>query len=109
MENSTKSNWKLGAFVTVGLLILMFFIFYIGKNKNLFSSTITLTSLFGDVSGLAVGNNVRLAGIKIGTVTEIEIVNDSLAKVYTVIEKDAQKYIRVDSKMAIGSEGLMGD
>lgn len=109
MENSTKSNWKLGAFIAVGIAILMLFIFYIGKNKNIFSSTITLVSLFEDVSGLAEGNNVRLSGIKVGTVTGIEIVNDSLVKVYTVVEKDAQKFIRADSKLSIGSDGLMGD
>lgn len=109
MNNTNKSNWKLGAFVAIGLGILILFIFYIGKNKNIFSSTITLVSLFDDVSGLAEGNNVRLAGIKVGTVTDVEIVNDSLVKVYTVIEKDAQKFIRADSKMSIGSDGLMGD
>jgi len=109
MENMNKSNWKLGAFVAVGLAILILFIFYIGKNKNIFSSTITLVSLFDDVSGLAEGNNVRLAGIKVGTVTGIEIVNDSLVKVFAIVEKDAQKFIRADSKMSIGSDGLMGD
>lgn len=109
MENTKKSNWKLGAFTAVGIAILVLFIFYIGKNKNIFSSTITLVSLFDDVSGLAEGNNVRLAGIKVGTVTGVEIVNDSLVKVFTVVEKDAQKFIRADSKMSIGSDGLMGD
>ncbi len=109
MENTLKTNWKLGAFVAVGLAILIFFVFYIGKNKNIFSSTITVTGLFDDVSGLAPGNNVRLAGIKIGTVTDIEFVNDSLVRVYTIVEKKSQKYIKTDSKMSIGSDGLMGD
>jgi phospholipid/cholesterol/gamma-HCH transport system substrate-binding protein len=109
METPTQSNWKLGVFVALGLAILVFFVFYIGKNKNIFSSTITVTGLFEDVSGLASGNNVRLAGIKIGTVTDIEFVNDSMVRVYTIVEKKSQKYIKKDSKMSISSDGLMGD
>lgn len=109
MSNEGNLKWKLGGFVAAAIAILVFFIFFIGKNKNIFSSTITLVSSFEDVSGLAVGNNVRLAGIKVGTVTDVVIVNDSVVNVYVIVEKYAQKFIKADSKMAISSDGLMGD
>lgn len=77
----SSTNWKLGLFVALGLAIFVFFIFFIGKNKNVFSSTISLNSCFDNVNGLAVGNNVRFAGIKVGTVTDIQIINDTTVKV----------------------------
>lgn len=109
MKNTDTSRWKLGLMVAFSICILVFFIFFIGKNKNVFSSTITLNSLFEDVNGLAVGNNVRLAGIKVGTVTDVEIMSDSLVRVTVIVEKSSQKFIKADAKMSIGSDGLMGD
>lgn len=109
MSTPEKSNWKLGAVIALILLSFVVFVFYIGMNKNLFSTTITLSGLFPDVSGVKPGNSVRIAGIEVGTVTEIEFVNDSLVRVYTVVTQENQKFIKSDSKMAIGSDGLLGD
>lgn len=109
MATNKNSSWKLGIFIAVGLAIFIFFIFYIGKNKNIFSSTISLHSHFDNVGGLAVGNNVRFAGIKVGSVTGIAIENDTTVRVDIIVEEDVQKFIKKDSKLAIGSDGLMGD
>lgn len=109
MATNKNSSWKLGIFIAVGLAIFIFFIFFIGKNKNVFSSTVTLHSYFDNVGGLAVGNNVRFAGIKVGSVTSIAIENDTTIRVDIIVEEDVQKFIKQDSKLAIGSDGLMGD
>jgi phospholipid/cholesterol/gamma-HCH transport system substrate-binding protein len=58
---------------------------------------------------LQVGNNIRFAGINVGTVDNIFIINDSTVKVTMMIKKDVQKFIKKDCEAAIGSEGLMGD
>lgn len=105
----SNSNWKLGLFVALGAIIFIFFIFFIGKNKNVFSSTINLYSYFDNVSGLSIGNNVRLAGIKVGTVTDIQILNDTTVRVDVMVESDVKKFIKKDAKLSIGSDGLMGD
>lgn len=99
----------LGMFVAGGTLLFTLAIFYVGKNQNLFSSNLTLKSIFRDINGLTVGNNVRFAGIKIGSVSEIDILDDTSVVVKIFIEKSYQKFLRKDSKMAIGSDGLMGD
>jgi phospholipid/cholesterol/gamma-HCH transport system substrate-binding protein len=77
--------------------------------KNLFGNTFQLKTVFRSVSGLKVGNNVRFAGINIGTVDEIGLVTDSSVLVYLVIKDEAMPYLKVDSKASIGSDGLMGD
>ncbi len=110
MENKdAKNNIKLGIFVTVGLVLFLVAIYFIGDRQHLFSKTISLSSMFKDISGLQVGNNVRFSGINVGTVKGIEIVSDSLVKVEMEIEKSTQKFIKIDSKAIIGSEGLMGN
>lgn len=109
MEKQSGYTWKLGMFVTIGLLLFIMAIYFIGKQKNLFGSTFHITSQFKTVSGLEVGNNVRFSGINIGTVEEIRLINDSSVVVSMVIKDEVRKFIKTDARAAIGSDGLMGD
>ncbi|TRX20977.1 MlaD family protein [Flavobacterium franklandianum] len=109
MNKNTESNWKLGMFVIIGILLFIITIYFVGKQQNLFGDTFHLKSKFKTVSGLKVGNNVRFSGINIGTISEIEILNDSTVLVVLLMEEDVQKYIKKDAMASIGSDGLMGD
>lgn len=109
MDKQSGYTWKLGMFVTIGLLLFIMAIYFIGKQKNLFGSTFNITSTFKTVSGLEVGNNVRFSGINIGTVEEIRLVNDSSVVVSMVIKDDVREFIKTDARASIGSDGLMGD
>ncbi|MCP2028595.1 phospholipid/cholesterol/gamma-HCH transport system substrate-binding protein [Flavobacterium sp. HSC-32F16] len=109
MEKQSGYTWKLGMFVTVGLLLFIIAIYFIGKQKNLFGSTFHITSQFKTVSGLEVGNNVRFSGINIGTVEEIRLINDSSVVVSMVIKDEVREFIKTDARASIGSDGLMGD
>ncbi|MEO8239695.1 MAG: MlaD family protein [Flavobacterium sp.] len=109
MDKQSGYTWKLGMFVTIGLLLFILAIYFIGKQKNLFGSTFRITSNFKTVSGLEIGNNVRFSGINIGTVDEIQLVNDSTVVVAMIIKDDVREFIKTDAKASIGSDGLMGD
>lgn len=109
MKKSSNYTWKLGMFVLLGLTLFVVTIYFIGKNKNMFASTIHLKSQFKNVSGLKVGNNVRFSGINIGTVKNIEFVSDSSVVVDLIIKEEVQKFIKKDASASIGSDGLMGD
>ena len=110
METHTeKFKVRLGLFVAGGLVIFVFAIFIIGKQKNLFNPVYSLNSTFHNVSGLQVGNNIRFSGINIGTVDNITIINDSTVKVAMTIKREVKQFIKSDSEVAIGSEGLIGD
>ncbi|MGQ7946551.1 MlaD family protein [Flavobacterium sp. WC2509] len=109
MNKETESNWKLGMFIMGGLVLFILAVYFIGKQQNLFGANIQLKAKFKTVSGLKVGNNVRFSGINIGTVNEIEIVNDSTVVVVMILQKEVQKYIKTDAKASIGSDGLVGD
>jgi len=109
MAKESGFTWKVGMFVTIGLVLFMAAVYYIGKQKNLFGDTIRIKAVFETVGGLKVGNNVRLAGITIGTVDNIELLSDTSVLVEMLIEKDIQKFIKKDAVARIGADGLMGD
>ena len=109
MKTTSSQKIKIGAFTVVGLLVLFLAVFYIGNQKSLFSSTFKVYGTFKNVSGLTVGNNVRFAGINVGVVEAINIVTDSSVRVDLTLNNSVRKFIKTDSKMSIGSDGLMGD
>jgi phospholipid/cholesterol/gamma-HCH transport system substrate-binding protein len=100
---------RLGLFVAAGLGLFVLAIFLIGKQRNLFDPVFVVSAQFKNVSGLKVGNNVRFSGINVGTVDDIRIVNDTTVRVYMLVKQQVQKFIKADSKAAIGSEGIIGD
>jgi phospholipid/cholesterol/gamma-HCH transport system substrate-binding protein len=109
MKTTSGQRIKIGLFTFIGLLVFVLAIFFIGNRKNLFSSTFTVYGTFKNVNGLQVGNNVRFAGINVGVVQSINIVTDSAARVDLTLNSDVRKFIKKDSKLSIGSDGLMGD
>lgn len=108
-SHSQKFKVRLGLFITGGFLIFVLAIFIIGKQKNMFNPVFKVTATFLNVSGLQVGNNIRFSGINVGTVDNITIVNDSTVRVDLLIRQEIKKFIKSDSKVSIGSEGLIGD
>ncbi len=101
--------WKLGMFVLLGVLLFVFTIYFVGKQKNLFGGTFALHAQFKNVSGLKVGNNVRFAGINVGTVDNIELINDTCVLVDLIVKDEIHSFIKTDANASIGSDGLMGD
>ena len=66
-----------------------------------------LVGKFGDVGALATGADVRVAGVKVGAVSRIELDSKAyLAKVHVVINKDVK--LPADSTAKITSSGLLG-
>ena len=109
MNIPAAQKTKTGIFVVISILLLLGLIFFIGKQKNLFSSTFIVYADFNNIGGTKEGNFVRFAGINIGTVETINIINDTTVRLALSIEKKIQPYIKTDAMATIGSDGLMGD
>ncbi len=109
MGKQTISNIKVGVFVIAGLLFLILLLYMIGRNENLFGSTFRLRARFSNVQGLTAGNNIRYAGIQVGTVKKVNILSDTLIEVVMLIETEMKKYIRKNAVVSIGTDGLMGN
>ena len=108
MRNRTTQNLKLGIFTIVGLLIFIAAVYFIGNKQNLFGDNSRIVSVFKNVNGLQSGNNVRYAGVNVGTVKKIDIVNDTSIAVHMSIDESARQLIRTNATAAISSDGLVG-
>lgn len=109
MQSTVTGNRKLGLFVLISIGLLIVAIYFIGKKQQLFGSTFVVNSIFTDISGLQIGNNVRYSGINVGIIDNITQMTDSTVKVEMLINEETRKYIRKNAKAIIGSDGLMGN
>jgi phospholipid/cholesterol/gamma-HCH transport system substrate-binding protein len=106
---SNKRTVWVGLFVSVGLVFLIAGILMIGNLHETFKKKMKVTALFDNVGGLQSGNNVWFSGVKIGTVSGLNFYKESQVEVTIRIDIKAQEYIRRDSKIKIGSDGLIGN
>jgi phospholipid/cholesterol/gamma-HCH transport system substrate-binding protein len=102
-------EFKVGAFVFVGLAMLGALVVQFGRLGEGFKTYYPLTIRFDDASGLLKGSDVLLAGAKIGKVSggprmvrEGQGVDVPL-KIYDYIK------VPEGSKFTVGSSGLLGD
>lgn len=108
MEKTASEKIKLALFVISGLILFILVVYFIGNKQKMFGSTDHLTAVFSNVNGLQLGNNVRYSGINIGTVREIEMINDTTINVDMIIDKSMFQHIKKDALASIGSDGLVG-
>ncbi|MEO5889294.1 MAG: MlaD family protein [Ferruginibacter sp.] len=97
-----------GIFVIAGIGILLALVFIIGGKDKTFKNSVTANAVFSDVSGLAKGSNVWYSGVKIGTVKKVSFVQNGVEVSFS-IEEDVQQKIRKDTKVKLGSDGLIGN
>ncbi|PKL87046.1 MAG: hypothetical protein CVV23_17400 [Ignavibacteriae bacterium HGW-Ignavibacteriae-2] len=109
MKINTTNKVKLGIFISLGITLLIAGIYFIGEKQQLFRSTFHLRGVFQNVSGLQIGNNVRLSGVNVGTIDNITIISDTSVSVEILIDENAREFIKKDAVASIGSEGLMGN
>lgn len=109
MAKRAINNVKLGFFVLAGLLIMIFSLYMIGKDTNMFGSNYTLKVRFENVHGLTSGNNVRYSGIQVGTVKRVKILSDTLIEVSMLIDTKMKQYIHKNDIVSMSTDGLMGN
>jgi len=109
MKKEISKKVQVGVFIVIGVLFFTIALFVISSNRNLFSSTFEVNSVFQNVSGLQVGGSVNFAGIKVGVVRKISIKSGTEIIVSMEIDNKVREFIKKDSKAAIVSEGLIGN
>jgi|APEBP8051072266_1049373.scaffolds.fasta_scaffold00886_10 phospholipid/cholesterol/gamma-HCH transport system substrate-binding protein len=109
MKNDSKNKIRLGIFITIGIVVFILAIYFIGEKQQLFRSTFNISGVFKDVGGLQVGGNVRFAGINVGVVESITIITDTSVQVDMIIDESVRKFINKNAVANIGTEGLMGN
>ena len=96
---STSFHLKIG-FIFISILFILFLLF-----NSIKTQTNHFEAYFNYVEGLDVGSDVKLAGISVGKITNLEIHNDSIAVIGFI---DNGIVIPKDSIASIRSDGLFG-
>jgi len=81
----------------------------IGKENSLFDPKSNIRARVPNVSNLKVGSYVELKGIRIGTVTDIQIVSEEEVEILMTVLAEELKWIKEDSRVSISTAGLVGD
>jgi phospholipid/cholesterol/gamma-HCH transport system substrate-binding protein len=108
------SQLKVGLTVVVASITLSVLIFLMSGTGGIFTKKVLLRSYFDNANGLRVGAPVRLAGVDIGNVTRIRVVEDR-SKQLTPVEvtlKVNTKYrfnLRKDSLTLLSTAGVLGE
>ena len=99
-----------GTFVIGGLLLFAVGLFMIGDRRLLFTERFEVEADFGNVTGIAIGTGVRLAGFDAGEVLGIEIpLNPGERFVVRMrVREDLRPLVRTDSVAAVLTDGLLG-
>lgn len=100
---------RVGAFLTVLVTIMMIMIASIGKEHSIFDPKVEITARVGNVSNLKVGSYVELKGIRVGSVSSIQIVSPEKVEIKASILESQLKWIKQDSTVEINNAGLVGD
>lgn len=108
MKSNSGQNLKLGILIVAGLTIFTLGVYFIGNKQNLFGDSIMLSSVFKNVNGLQLGNNVRYSGVNVGTVKNIKFLNDTAICVDMLIDRESGNLIKHSSLATINSDGLVG-
>jgi phospholipid/cholesterol/gamma-HCH transport system substrate-binding protein len=108
------SQLKVGLTVLVASITLGILIFLMSGTGGLFSRKIVLKTYFDNANGLRVGAPVRLAGVDIGNVTNIRVVED-VGKRLTPVEVTLKVNttflfnLRKDSLTLLSTAGVLGE
>jgi phospholipid/cholesterol/gamma-HCH transport system substrate-binding protein len=132
MKQSTFVTWaelRVGIVVLAALVIAALAVMTLGGRVGVFAKKYPLYTYMPSVSGLQSGAPVRLAGVNVGTVDEVQFIaaadRDSIGARFTqaygdslgerslmirfTVEEDVQEKVTRSSRAKIGTVGLLGD
>jgi phospholipid/cholesterol/gamma-HCH transport system substrate-binding protein len=96
-----------GIFMISGILSLGYLSIKLGKMEVIDNKGYRVSAVFSDVGGLRVGAPVVIAGVDVGRVDSISLVEDYEARVVMRIEPGLQ--LRDDAIASVKTRGLIGE
>ena len=121
-QKNTLAGLRVGLLVLAAIAIVILTIFAVSGDLTLFRKKTTVRTFMSNVDGLHKGAEVRLSGMKIGSVKEINLTpkipaddkaNDLIEIIMEINGKlnnvDAVERIRTDSIAVLKGAGVLGD
>ena len=107
---SKDKTLRVGFLVAFAGVIFMVGLFFIGSEQKIFARKQEYTVRLDNVSGLAEGNPVKISGVTVGVVKDINLPRDPKKKdvdITLMVDKKYSDRIRSDSRARLKKLGLL--
>jgi phospholipid/cholesterol/gamma-HCH transport system substrate-binding protein len=107
---SKDKSLRVGFLVTFAAVIAMVGLFFIGSEQKIFARKQEYNVRLDNVSGLAEGNPVKISGVTVGVVKDINLPRDPKKKdvdITLMVDKKYADRIRTDSRARLKKLGLL--
>lgn len=108
MQNTRKQELAVGAFVIVGLIAAIYLTLTLGGKPWSGADTYSLKARFNDITGLREGSAIRISGVKVGTVSKLELDQENFT-VWAYMDLPNWLTLDDDSIVSVKTDGLIGD
>ncbi|HEX2757461.1 MAG TPA: MlaD family protein, partial [Thermoanaerobaculia bacterium] len=111
MRADVRTKTRVGVILFAAFVLLAGAILFIGGTKGFFVSRTSYFARFPNTQGIVGGNQVRLAGVIVGAIRDIEVprVPGQDVTIHFDIERKYQHLVKTDSRAEIKTIGLLGD
>ncbi len=105
----SRSEWKVGLFVLIGLVLLAALLLQFSKGMSIFQPAYNLILRAPNLGGgLKTGAAVLMSGVQVGTVSHIELAPDG--KSVSITLRLSRNYVvHKDARFVIEQSGFLGD
>lgn len=100
---------KIFLFISIALIGTIIILFFIAKQKGIFTKTEYFYFKTNKATGLYNGMPVKVSGFKIGRLQEMKLENDGTVRVILSIEQSHTKWFREGSVALLTKEGFIGE
>lgn len=114
-KKTRLAELRVGVLVLGTIVILILFILSVTGDISIFADQLEIKTRFTTAEGLKSGDEVRLAGKRIGKVESVELgpvpstPEEKMIRVNMSLDDDARNRIRTDSIATLGQQGFLGD
>ena len=105
-----EKTLRVGLLVALSLTVLALFVFFIGAEQKIFARKNEYDVHLENVSGLAQGNPVQMAGVTIGVIKDITLPRDPKernVRIALMIDRKYEDRVRGDSRARLKRLGLL--
>src|SRR6185436_20046607 len=109
-KQTSEKTARVGLLVAAALVTLMVFLFFIGSEPKIFARKNEYEVRLDNVTGLAEGNPVKISGVTVGVIRDINLPRDPKKKdvdITLMVDKKFAERIRTDSRARLKKLGLL--
>ncbi len=111
MPRTRSLGWaelKIGIVTAFAMIMATTLIFLLSGEGGFFWQRYSVKTLFPNAAGLKPGAPVRLAGVEVGSVSQVDLAGNQV-EVVMEINRNYQQQVTTDSRASLGSVSLLGE